>query len=232
MAFIKDSPDPTGAVASYWIISEVTINKIGQSVRISLAGFQNRERRLNFDDPSKAVIETKDYVSTTEDFKTIYKRAILGNENPYKLAYRYVKGVEKGDDTIPNPVYWSNNRGELSFFSDAQNEFEDFTPPSISKVSLGNDGSQNIIFYFESNEPLGDSDDAIDVTINGPTTTRLYKFDRSDFNETGNGPYTYTLRGDFPYDGGAGTYAAIINRALDNVGNDGGEGQTDTYTLS
>src|SRR6056297_1014429 len=100
--------------------------------------------------------------------------------------------------------------------------------PTLSSVTLENDGSDDVALSFESSEQL----DVIAVTVDGPNTTDAYSFSRSDFTESGDGPYTYTLSTNQAYDDGDGTYTAAVDNATDSDGNDGADGtQTDTYTL-
>ncbi|MEX0720932.1 MAG: invasin domain 3-containing protein, partial [Balneolaceae bacterium] len=109
---------------------------------------------------------------------------------------------------------------------------KDTSTPSISEVSLGNDGSDNITLTFNSDELLGTSSTDIAVTVTGPDVFSE-SFDWDDFDVSGSGPYTYTLNvePDIAY-GNDGTYTATINDAIDAAGNDGADGtQTDTYEL-
>ena len=106
----------------------------------------------------------------------------------------------------------------------------DGTAPTISNVSLGI-SSGNLSFSFDSDEQLGTSATDITVSVDGPTSgADVYSFDRTDFSESGTGPYTYTLSTTQPYDDGDGTYTAAVDDALDQAGNDGADGtQTDSY---
>lgn len=125
MALIKDKPDPTGVTTSYWIIDSIEINKISMSARIFVTGYKDRGARLEH--PSEGAIKRWTYTVPTEDFKTVYERVILGGENLYVLAYNYLTAYEKdlGDSVEPDPVWWSDTDGNLSFFSDAENDFND-----------------------------------------------------------------------------------------------------------
>jgi hypothetical protein len=125
MALIKDMETPRGVTASYWIISSVTIDKINKTGQIQLAGYENQARRLQY--PRRGIAARKSYTVSEPDLEIIYQRAIVGGENIYVVAYNYVKGTEKGapDSVEPNPVWWTDARGNLSFFADAENQFED-----------------------------------------------------------------------------------------------------------
>jgi hypothetical protein len=120
--------------------------------------------------------------------------------------------------------------------SDAQTETGvltiDDTAPTISSVKLGNDGSGNLDFSFQTNEALGADPSDVAVSVDGPNTSGLYSFDRSNFTEAENsGTFTYTLDPNPPYDDGDGQYVASVDAAVDEAGNDGATGQSDTFTL-
>lgn len=110
--------------------------------------------------------------------------------------------------------------------------------PSISNVALGESGG-DLTFSFDSSEALGSDPGDISVTVDGPDTTDVYSFDRTEFSETnnGDGTFTYTLTTTQAYDDGDGTYTATVDDARDIEGNNGGEngdgsGLSDTYDYS
>ncbi|MFB6248291.1 MAG: cadherin-like domain-containing protein [Salinibacter sp.] len=106
--------------------------------------------------------------------------------------------------------------------------------PTITNLSLSNDGNDNLALRFDAEEQLGDAPTDVAVTVDGPTTTDVYRFDRTDFAATdnGDGTYTYDLTTTQPYNAGDGPYTAAVDDALDPAGNDGADGsQTDSYTL-
>jgi len=96
---------------------------------------------------------------------------------------------------------------------------KDTVAPSISSVSLSNDGSDNLDISFESDESLSD----LTVTVTGPSTVDVYTFALGEFSESGSGPYTYELTTTQAFDDGDGTYTATVDDALDAAGNNGGE---------
>jgi len=83
--------------------------------------------------------------------------------------------------------------------------------PRISNVSLSNDGSDNLDLSFESDEALGTNSTDLLVSVNGPNTEAVYSFNRSDFTESGTGPYTYDLSVTQAYDDGFGEYTASVH---------------------
>lgn len=107
----------------------------------------------------------------------------------------------------------------------------DTTAPTISSASLTDDGSGNLSFSFDSDEQLGSSNSDLAVSVDGPNTTDVYTFNRSDFSESGTGPYTYTLSATQAYSDSGGTYTATVDSAVDAAGNDGATGESDSYTL-
>ena len=137
--------------------------------------------------------------------------------------------IQLNGGTITDPAGNNANLG-FSGQTDLSGVFIDGTAPPIVNRVLSNDGSNNLTFQFETNEPL----DAIDVTVDGPNTADVYSFDESDFTETtvsGDFDIQYTLSTPPPYDDGRGTYAATIDAAVDTVGNDGSTGTSVPYEL-
>jgi PGF-pre-PGF domain-containing protein/PGF-CTERM protein len=107
--------------------------------------------------------------------------------------------------------------------------------PSISNVSLSNDGSGNLDLSFDSDTELGTADGDVSVSVDGPDTEDAYMFDNSSFDRSeSDGLYTYTLDTAPAYDDGDGTYEVSIDDAIDPAGNNGGNdgggsGLNDTY---
>ena len=105
-------------------------------------------------------------------------------------------------------------------------------PPTVSNAALSSDGAGNLDFSFQTDEQLGSDASDIAVSVDGPNTPDVYSFDRTDFSESGSGPYTYALATTQAYDDGAGTYAVSVDDAVDPDGADGADGtQTGSYTL-
>jgi hypothetical protein len=112
----------------------------------------------------------------------------------------------------------------------------DTTAPAISKVVL-DESSGNMVISFDSDEQLGTSSSDLAASVSGPGPGgKTYTFDRTQFDETGDGPYTYSLVVSQAYDDGDGTYGLSIADAKDSAGNNGGlngdgsgPGFTDTY---
>ncbi|MFB6190803.1 MAG: FlgD immunoglobulin-like domain containing protein [Candidatus Nanohaloarchaea archaeon] len=102
----------------------------------------------------------------------------------------------------------------------------DGVKPSVSGVSLDNDGSNNLQLSFESDEQLSD----IKVSVEGPSDSD-YSFNEADFTVSGTGPYTYTLSTSTAY-GDEGSYTATVEKAEDDYGNDGASGQSDIYSFA
>jgi hypothetical protein len=125
MAFIKEESLPTGATAKYWIISNVSVSKITNSATIQVLGYPSQQARLDNPRSSSPRGARKTFNISTEDFETIYQRVVAGNENVFRVLYKYIKGVERGDDSIANPVYWEDAEGNLSWFSDATSDHHD-----------------------------------------------------------------------------------------------------------
>jgi hypothetical protein len=148
---------------------------------------------------------------------------------PYTYTGTYVGSTDGDYTTTLDDAKDSAGNNGASGQSDTVTV--DTTAPSISNVTLQNDGSDNLDFSFESNEQLGSNSFDIAVTVDGPNTNNVYSFNRSNFSETGNGPYTYTLTVTQPYDDGDGQYTATIDNAIDLFGNDGASGQNDSIQI-
>jgi hypothetical protein len=112
--------------------------------------------------------------------------------------------------------------------------------PSVSAVSLSEDGSGNLQYSFDTDEQLGSDPGDISVSVDGPNSGADWRtFDGDDFSETanGDGTYTYTLTTTQAYSDGDGTYTATVDDAIDPDGNNGGENGvgsrlSDTYDYS
>jgi len=125
MAFIKEKQFPSGATAEYWIISNVSVSKLSNSGTVQVLGYQDQQARLDHPREGSPRGARFTFNVPTEDFEVIYQRVVQGNENVFKVLYKYIKGVERGDDTIDNPVYWEDGSGNLSWFSDATSDHHD-----------------------------------------------------------------------------------------------------------
>jgi hypothetical protein len=136
---------------------------------------------------------------------------------------------KKGAIFVSMPVTYSSGTVTVSGTQDST----DSTAPTISNVNLGTDGSGNLAFTVDSDEQLGGATDDLSVSVDGPQTTDVYAFDRSDFTESGSGPFTYTLDTTQAYDNGEGIYTATVDTANDSAGNNGGgSGLTDSHERS
>jgi VCBS repeat-containing protein len=176
--------------------------------------------------------------ATIDGLTTTGGNALSGGEDAVRVQISLTNGPASGDETVEiEPT------DESSIYDDAGNamgsdettgalSLNDRRAPEISSVSLENDGSNNLSFSFEADEQLGADPSDLAVSVDGPSGSDIYTFDRTNFSESGSGPYTYTLSADQSYDNGDGTYEATVDDALDPAGNDGADGtQTDSYVL-
>lgn len=90
------------------------------------------------------------------------------------------------------------------------------TGPSISNFSLSNMSGRELQVSLESDSTLA----TIRVSVNGPDATVLTK---EDFDETGDGPYTYEAT--LTVESG-GEYTAVLEEAADEDGADGADGES------
>ncbi|MFD1642394.1 hypothetical protein [Halohasta litorea] len=103
----------------------------------------------------------------------------------------------------------------------------DGVAPTVSNVTLANDGSGTLDISFDADETLA----TLTVTVDGPTTDSIYTFDESAFTEQDG---TYSLAATGAYNDGGGTYEAVVTDAVDAAGNNGGttgdgSGLNDSY---
>jgi hypothetical protein len=180
---------------------------------------------VRVDGPSTAAVYSFDRTDFTES-----------GSGPYTYTLSTTQAYDDGDGTytaaVEDALDPSGNDGADGSQSDTYTL--DTTAPTISGVTLGNDGSDNLAFSFDTSEPIGGSGSDLAVSVDGPSTTNVYTFGRSDFSETdnGDGTYTYTLQATQAYDDGSGTYTAAVDDAVDPAGNDGADGsQTDSYSF-
>jgi PGF-CTERM protein len=107
----------------------------------------------------------------------------------------------------------------------------DTAAPNITQVDVTKtfDGKISVTFY--SNETLGSNAGDVTVTVDGPKTTDLFTFDRTQFSQIkrSNG-YQYRLRIDQAFSEGDGYYNATVDAATDGAGNTaGGTHLNDSY---
>jgi hypothetical protein len=204
------------------IFGVTATNPQSQDVKVT---FQSSEQLgSNASDLSVEISGAESNVLARSDFT----ESVTG---PYTYEGTYT-GSSDGDYTATIQVA-KDPQGNDGANGQSDTVTVDTTAPTISNVTLQNDGSDNLDFSFESNEQLGSNSSDIAVTVDGPNTNDVYSFDRSDFSETGNGPYTYTLTVTQSYNDGDGQYTAAVDGAIDLFGNDGANGtQTDSYTLN
>lgn len=112
----------------------------------------------------------------------------------------------------------------------------DATAPTVSGLSLDNDGSGNLKLSFNTDDKLGSDSADLLITVNGPQNGSNWPLSltRDDFTEkdNGDGTFTYTLNTTHSYSDGDGTYTAAIEDAKDAAGNDDADGSTTaTYAL-
>ena len=138
--------------------------------------------------------------------------------------------AEDGD--LLTTAYWDSGTKRTDT---ATLSLSDTTAPAISNVGLS-EASGDMVITFDSDESLGTSASDVSVAVSGPNGAS-YTFDRTQFTESGSGPYTYTIAVQQAYDDGDGTYTASVDDAKDAAGNNGGNngegsGLTDTYSYS
>jgi PGF-pre-PGF domain-containing protein/PGF-CTERM protein len=187
-------------------------------------------------------LETDEEIDTIAISVSGAEGALLGFDNitksgsgPYTYTASY-SATNDGDytvtlDTAADAV---DNDGADS---ESDTVIVDTSAPSITNVSLDNDGSDNLELSFESDTRLDNEPTDVSVSVDGPKTEDVYTFaGPTDFGHVmDNGTYTYTLATTQAY-GDDGTYTATVDDAVDDAGNNGGtngtgSGLNDTYWL-
>jgi len=89
VALQKKFTDKTGAQVQYWIIANVSMDKLSESGSVTLTGYMDQQTRL--DHPSEGIIQRKTVAIPTADFKPIYDDVVNNGAEPYTELYNYVK---------------------------------------------------------------------------------------------------------------------------------------------
>jgi surface glycoprotein (TIGR04207 family) len=184
---------------------------------------------------SDAGVEVLDSQSTTLGINN--SLSAVGTEGTATLTI--TGGTLSGDEQVTYQLLNTSaaivNATDSSWLNDTGGG-GDTTAPSISSANLSESSGNMDISFNSTNEQLGGS--ASDVTVEGSGPNgATYTFDRTDFSESGSGPYTYTLATQQAYDDGDGFYGVNITVAKDSAGNNGGttgegSGLTDSYQFS
>lgn len=101
--------------------------------------------------------------------------------------------------------------------------------PSISNYSVTNPSGSDVQVSFDSDEQLGSNSGDIAVPIEDSGTNVVVTLSRTDFSESGSGPYTYTATYTVSSDD---TYTATLDTAKDPRGNDYGGSLSASATVN
>lgn len=232
-ATIQVAKDPQGNDGANGQSDTVTVDTIPPTIsNFTATNPQFQDVEVSFDSDKQLGNSTGDITVSISGAETgtLNRGDFTETGNaPYTYTGTYIGSTDGDYTTTLDDAKDSAGNNGASGQSDTVTV--DTTAPSISNVTLQNDGSDNLDFSFESNEQLGSNSFDIAVTVDGPNTNNVYSFNRSNFSETGNGPYTYTLTVTQPYDDGDGQYTATIDSAIDLFGNDGASGQNDSIQI-
>lgn len=161
---------------------------------------------------------------------------VSGSEN------EMIAVAPRSDSTI-------TSQGEMDRLFDLTTGNEDNNLESARVLPLfGRDGfpiieNGKLTFYVTRKEVSGEMHDvfayqvegvqpsSVRLVVHGPNRVRLDHYGRGDLSESGSGPYSYALAVDEPFDDGAGTYEAVLDKAVDGSGNDISSGESDTHTV-
>jgi len=188
---------------------------------------------------------TVDSPNTGTDWRTFDRTDFAETDNgdgTYTYSLSTTQVYDDGDGvytaTVDDATDSAGNNGGVngdgSGLSDSY-DTSDTTAPSISGVSFA-ESSGNMDISFDSDEQLDTGTTDLIVEVTGPNGA-TYTFDRSQFFESGTGPYTYTLAVGQSFTDGDGTYTAEVTEARDSNGNSGGtngdgSGLTDSHSYS
>jgi len=89
MALLKDKEHPTGATASYWIISRINIDKTGESAELFWKGYASKQFRQ--DHPQAAALFVESARIPCETFREMYVDVVSGGANMFVLLYTWMQ---------------------------------------------------------------------------------------------------------------------------------------------
>ncbi len=104
MSFV--AADGTTHSASYWVITQVNINTLTRTGRISFAGFKDLASKV----AGLASVGQKTYDLTAEEFAASFLGVLTGNDRLLTQAYLFA--TSKKDVTVPDSA-------SISFFDTA-----------------------------------------------------------------------------------------------------------------
>jgi hypothetical protein len=113
-----------------------------------------------------------------------------------------------------NASGWARDPGTQTFIKTGPVQGGEYAlrdgPRTITDVTFEKAMPNEFEFSFTSRKPLNE----LTVTVDGPSTIDAYTFDKTDFSESGSGPYTYTLQPTQTFDRGTGAYTAVVDTAV------------------
>lgn len=94
MALIKEIMTDVGLPATFWLIAKLDIDKVAEQGLITLYGYLNKEHC----DANQGYL-TRMFINVyPKDFYNVFSLDNLNQDNPYKLAYEYLKTTEQFKD--------------------------------------------------------------------------------------------------------------------------------------
>jgi|APHM01.1.fsa_nt_gi hypothetical protein len=96
MALQKDIEQPSGYVASYWMIEDFIIQKKAQHARFVLAGYKSQSVRQ--ESPTEGVLTRRTIAINGDEFDRWYKDVVVEKHfRAYEAAYEYIKTREESE---------------------------------------------------------------------------------------------------------------------------------------
>lgn len=201
---------------------EVDTNEPSPPASVDATAKAGGDIEVTFDDASASDVSSYEIYrapSTGGSFQSI---ATVTDDS---TSYSYTdagSGLTDGEDYFykVSSVDDVDNEGSTSTEASA---VSDGTSPTVSSVTLTNDGNNNLDLNFQTDEQLGSDALDLSVEVSGPSSSPAFTFDGSDFTESSvNSGYEYALSTAQAFSDGEGDYTAEVVDAKDQAGNNGG----------
>ena len=145
----------------------------------------------------------------------------VSSDNQYSATFTVGANPSVGDQSVTVSATDAAGNGDSQAVA-SETLTVDLTAPTVSAFDISNPSGQDLRVTFESDEQLS----TITASLSGAESATLA---RSDFTESGSGPYTYTAT----YSGSTdGNYDVTLDVAKDAASNDGASGQSGSVSIS
>lgn len=91
MALVKEIMTDVGIPAKFWLIAKLDIDKVAEQGLITMYGYLNREHS----DANQGYLSRLFINVYPQDFYNVFSVDNLNQDNPYTLAYEFVKATDQ-----------------------------------------------------------------------------------------------------------------------------------------